>query len=75
MIGNVLRPLRIEIAKLRASGSEVTLIVPDARSLQVFGMNLMDGRRREPSAIAGFAQGKAEARRMLEMRPAVPTSR
>ncbi len=57
------RPLRKEMAELRAGGSKVKLIVPDAQSLQAFGMNLMDPARRQPSAIAGFAQGKAEARR------------
>ncbi|HUA32258.1 MAG TPA: patatin-like phospholipase family protein [Candidatus Binataceae bacterium] len=50
-----------EIAVARESGTKVELIVPDAASLQAFGINLMDPRKRPGAAKAGLAQGNAQA--------------
>jgi NTE family protein len=55
------RRLQSEVDVLEASGSEVTLIIPDAASRGAFGLNLMDFTRRAGAADAGLAQGKAEA--------------
>lgn len=62
-------PLASEVAALRASGSQVTLIVPDSASRAALFPNPADSRRRQASARAGLAQGRAEAdrvRRALE---------
>ena len=53
-----------EIAALKSSGASVELIVPDAACLEAFGSNLMDGSRRGTVALAGVAQGRAEAGRI-----------
>jgi len=53
------RPLERELALLRDSGSKVELIRPDAGSIESFGPNLMDYRRRPAAAEAGMKQGKA----------------
>ena len=53
-----------EIAVLKASGSEVALIVPDANCREAFGANLMDGSRRGDVALAGVVQGRGEAGRI-----------
>ena len=50
-----------EIAVARESGTKVELIVPDAASIQAFGINLMDPRKRPGAAKAGIAQGNAQA--------------
>ena len=50
-----------EIAVARESGTKVELLVPDAASLQAFGINLMDARKRPGAAKAGIAQGNAQA--------------
>lgn len=50
-----------ELAGLRASGSVVELIVPDAASLTAFGPNLLDPSRRAGIAREGLRQGSAEA--------------
>jgi hypothetical protein len=39
----------------------VAVITPDDASLESFGVNLMDFRRRPGAARAGLAQGKAYA--------------
>jgi NTE family protein len=54
-------PLDGEVEALRAGGSRVELIMPDAASQAVFGPNLMDARRRPGAAQAGLAQGRAVA--------------
>jgi NTE family protein len=54
-----------ELQSLRDSGSRVELIVPDENSSTVFGTNLMDASRRQPSAEAGLAQGREEAGRLM----------
>jgi NTE family protein len=48
-----------ELEALRAGGSTVELIVPDAASQSAFGLNLMDFSRRTGAAEAGLAQGRA----------------
>lgn len=53
------RPLERELKVLRDSGSRVELIRPDAGSIEAFGPNLMDYRRRPAAAEAGIRQGKA----------------
>ena len=53
-----------EVAVLRESGSNVSVISPDAASLEAFGINLMDFTRRAGAAEAGLAQGRAEAARV-----------
>ena len=52
-------PLREVVAKLRADGSAVTVIVPDAASVTVIGTNALDPATRTPAATAGLAQGRA----------------
>ena len=49
----------------RKQGSRVEVITPDADSRAAMGMNQMDLATRIPSARAGFAQGKREARRVV----------
>ena len=53
-----------EIDLLKAGGAKVELIVPDANCLAAFGDNLMDASRRGDVALAGVAQGRAEAERI-----------
>ena len=55
-----------EIAALRATGTKVELIVPNAHCLEAFGPNLMDASRRGDIALAGAVQGRAEAERIRE---------
>ncbi len=45
---------------LRAQGSRVVVITPDAASLEAMGMNQMDPATRPPSARAGYEQGRRE---------------
>jgi NTE family protein len=53
------RPLERELQLLRDSGSRVELIRPDAGSIESFGPNLMDHRRRPAAAANGLRQGQA----------------
>jgi NTE family protein len=55
------RRLEGELNVLRESGSTVSVISPDAASIEAFGANLMDFRRRGGAAEAGLAQGRTEA--------------
>jgi len=64
MAENSRKRLEAELEGLRESGARVSLISPDAASLEAFGMNLMDFTRRAGAAEAGLAQGKAEAARV-----------
>jgi len=50
-----------QVEALRAQGSRVVVITPDAASLEAMGTNQMDPATRPPSARAGFAQGRREA--------------
>ena len=54
-------PLSEEVVTLRAGGSRVEVIVPDAESLAVLFPNLLDETRRSLCAEAGCAQGAASA--------------
>jgi len=54
-------PLSEEVVTLRAGGSRVEVIVPDAESLAVLFPNLLDETRRALCAEAGCAQGAAGA--------------
>jgi NTE family protein len=50
-----------EVESLKHGGSTVAVITPDEASLEAFGVNLMDFRRRPDAARAGLAQGLAYA--------------
>jgi NTE family protein len=52
-------PLGDVIARLRAEGSDVTVIVPDAASEAAIGANPLDPATRTPASNAGRAQGRA----------------
>lgn len=54
--------LRAEVAALRAGGSAVQVIVPDAASQAAMGANVLDPARRPASAAAGLQQGLAISR-------------
>ncbi len=56
--------LDAEVEALKAAGSAVELIVPNAECLEVFGVNLMDPSKRGDVAQAGERQGRAEAERL-----------
>lgn len=53
-----------EIAALRAGGSTVELVLPDASALDAFGPDMMDATRIVPAAEAGYRQGLALAERL-----------
>jgi NTE family protein len=52
-------PLRDVVARLRAEGSDVAVIVPDAASAAAIGANPLDPATRTPASNAGRAQGQA----------------
>ena len=52
------RPMEREVEILKAAGSRVEVIRPDAESAASFGPNLMDYRQRPPAAASGIRQGK-----------------
>ena len=56
--------LASQVETLRAQGSRVEVITPDADSRVAMGTNQMDPATRVPAARAGFAQGKREAIRV-----------
>ena len=58
--------LRAEVEALRKTGAEVSVVVPDAASLDAMGENVLDPARRPPSAQAGLHQGQALA---ADLRP------
>src|SRR5579871_6900103 len=58
------RPLENELQVLRDGGASVELITPDEPSMDAFGENLMDYRRRPASARAGVNQGRTEANKI-----------
>lgn len=51
-----------QVADLRADGSLVETVFPDAGALAAFGQNMMDPSTRPPAARAGFTQGRSAAR-------------
>ena len=58
--------LAAQVDELRAGGSRVETILPDAGSLSAFGANLMDLSARAPAARAGYGQGQALAGPLTE---------
>lgn len=58
-LGN--RQVMAEAEALRAGGSRVELLLPDAETLAVFGPSLMDSTRRTAALEAGLRQGRAMA--------------
>ena len=61
-ISSLARPLLDrEVVGLRAAGSRVEVIVPDAEAREAFGPNMMDAGRRRPAAETGERQGKTSA--------------
>jgi NTE family protein len=68
--GRTLHPLEwgmqlaAQVDELRAHGSTVETILPDADSLTAFGGNMMDLSTRPPAARAGYEQGGALAERL-----------
>jgi NTE family protein len=53
--------LAAQAEELRAGGSRVEAILPDGRSLEAFGDDMMDLSRRAPAARAGYDLGSALA--------------
>ena len=53
-----------EVETLKGGGSTVVTITPDEASIESFGPNLMDPRRRAGAAKAGLAQGRAYAEQL-----------
>jgi NTE family protein len=53
--------LAVQVDELRAGGSRVETVLPDADSLAAFGDGMMDLSRRAPAARAGSEQGRALA--------------
>lgn len=58
--------LATQVDELRADGSRVETIFPDADSLDAFGANMMDPSTRPPAARAGYNQGKANAEQLIK---------
>jgi NTE family protein len=71
-----LGPLESEASDLRAGGSRVELVLPDAASAAVLFPNLLDLTRRAACAEAGESQGRALARtaQAWPVRPATPAA-
>lgn len=57
----VQQQIQQEIAGLRAAGSTVHMVLPDAEALAAFGPNLMDATRRADAAQTGVRQGRQAA--------------
>ena len=58
---NTRRQLEEEVEALRAAGSTVEYVLPDAESVAAFGPNRMDVTRARPAAEAGLRQGRDAA--------------
>ncbi len=58
---NTRRQLESEVEALRAAGSIVEYVLPDAGSMEAFGPSRMDPTRSRPAAEAGMRQGRAAA--------------
>jgi NTE family protein len=54
------KPLSQAVAEMRTNGTEVAIITPDEASQAAFGTNPLDPSTREPAAVAGRAQGRAQ---------------
>ena len=53
------KTLEAEVKVLTDAGAQVEVVYPDAASIEAFGANLMDSRRRPAAARAGYEQGLA----------------
>ena len=62
-----MRGTRDDLADLTAAGIDVTLIVPDERTIEAIGPNVFDPARRGPAAEAGRLQGRAAAREVGQL--------
>lgn len=58
--------LEAQVEELRAGGSRVETIAPDADAEHMFGTNAMDLSLRPSAARAGYAQGRAGAAELTE---------
>jgi NTE family protein len=58
--------LAVQVDELRARGSRVETILPDSRSRDAFGSNMMDLSTRPAAARAGYDQGRARAEQLTE---------
>jgi NTE family protein len=58
--------LGAQVDELRARGSGVQTIFPDANSEHMFGANAMDLSLRPAAARAGYNQGKSFAEQLSE---------
>ena len=58
--------LATQVAELRAGGSRVETVFPDARAGDVFNANALDPSTRRPAARGGFEQGRTLAGRLAE---------
>ncbi len=58
--------LAAQVDELRAGGSDVETVLPDASALEAFGTNLMDPTTRAPAARAGYDQGRARAEQLSD---------
>ena len=56
--------LATQVEELRAAGSRVETVFPDARSGEVFDANALDPSTRLPAARGGHEQGRALAERL-----------
>jgi NTE family protein len=56
--------LAAQVGELRADGSNVETIFPDASSRSAFGDNMMDLSARPPAARSGYDQGRARAEQL-----------
>ena len=59
--------LETQVDELRARGSRVETVFPDADAEHMFGANAMDPALRAPAARAGYDQGNALAGRLAEL--------
>ena len=59
--------LATQVDELRAQGSRVETVVPDAAALTAFGDNMMNPATRPPAARAGYDQGRAVADLVSEL--------
>lgn len=58
--------LATQVAELRAGGSRVETVFPDAGSGDVFNANALDPSTRLPAALGGYEQGRALAEQLRE---------
>ena len=58
--------LATQVDELRAGGSTVETVFPDASALEAFGADMTDPSTRPAAARAGYDQGRARAERLTE---------